>query len=130
MGRKIDQERKNDSVSSKLDEVGARAEGLSKLASCWEEGCECTESLDVKQIRDDLKAKEAIRFENLSLICESCLAKNEQPEVEEPTQMRRELQIGFVRKHGFIRKNGPQIGFRRMGFNSTTVFVESLKRKY
>ena len=67
-----------------LDEVGARAEGLSKLASCWEDGCECTESLDVKQIRDDLKAKEVVRFENLSLICESCLAKNEQNEVEEP----------------------------------------------
>ena len=51
-----------------LDDVGARAEGLSKLLPAGG-SCECTESLDVKQIRDDLKAG-SIRFENLSLICE------------------------------------------------------------
>ena len=59
----------------RLDEVGARAEGICTLASCWEGDCPLNASLHFKQIRDDLKDKEAIRFENLSLICESCSKK-------------------------------------------------------
>ena len=108
-----------------LDEVGARAEGISTLASCWEGECSSNTSLHFKQIRDDLNAKEAIRFENLSLICESCLAKNEHIETDEPIQVQRELQIGFLRSHGFVYKSRRKFGFKRLGFNSPDVRIES-----
>ena len=53
------------------------------------------------------------------------VAKNEHIETDEPIQVRRELQIGFVRTHGFIRRKRPKYGFKRMGFNATVVVFET-----
>ena len=101
-----------------LDDAGATVSGIKKLASCWEEDCCSTENLQRKYIQLDLKEKELIRLENITLRCSDCLVDDNSRRLK-TQKIQSKPQIGFIRSHGFVKREKRKFGFRRLGFNSS-----------
>ena len=60
-----------------LDDAGAKVEGIDRLASCWAKNCSSSEKLQQKKIQDGLSEKQSIRLENIAIVCEECVSKNQ-----------------------------------------------------
>ena len=60
-----------------LDDAGAKVEGIERLASCWAKNCSSSEKLQQKKIQDGLSEKQSIRLENIAIVCEECVSKNQ-----------------------------------------------------